>query len=104
MNRLQLVGLGLFTSILTTTLVIIQSPFEPFYQYFGWLIMFVSWVVEYTKVVLLPLGVFMQDLISRITPLFADTDLVYYIIFAVFVVLALVVNMRKPERTRRKQS
>ncbi|MHA1733129.1 MAG: hypothetical protein ACTSU5_14370 [Promethearchaeota archaeon] len=102
MNRVQLVTLGSVVATITATMVVLaDDALSPFYQYFGWFILFTSFIIKYTKVVLLPLGIFMQDLISRITPLFADSDIVYYVIFAAIVVAAFVVNLKKPERTVR---
>lgn len=76
------------------------SGFDVFYNYFDWLIIFISWVLEHVQPVLEPAGVFMKDLIDSLAPHFPDDTLVWFTIFAVTVIVAIVVNASRPERSR----
>ncbi|GAB4312065.1 MAG: hypothetical protein Kow0069_12690 [Promethearchaeota archaeon] len=102
---LQATVAGLAASATAALLAAAQQaqadPLAGVYDYLGWLITGLSFLLNYARLVLLPLGDFMRNVVDGVVAYLPDADEPYLIAFVVVVMAAFFVNANWPNRTGR---
>jgi hypothetical protein len=89
-------------TIFTASLILMQGDIiSQFYEYFGWLVWGLGYIIDFFKIILIPIGEFLATLVEELSIFVIDMDLFYWVAAAVIIVCALIINMKWAYRTKK---
>ncbi|MHA1268456.1 MAG: hypothetical protein ACTSPY_01595 [Candidatus Helarchaeota archaeon] len=94
-----------FMIIITASLIMFQGDiFGQFYEYFGSFIIILGNIIEFFKIILLPLGMVMKAAIEDLSFYLIDEDMMYWIICIAIIIAAFIINIKWPKRTKKAKT
>ena len=101
-SRTYFIGCNLAFGTITLITMLQNDIFTQFSEYISIIAVILGNIIEYLKIVLMPLGLILKNVIQELSFYLVDMDIVYIVICVIIIIAAFIVNIIWSKRTKKR--